>query len=330
MANHLLFEFRGTRYAIAADVVQAMFWLPELSPLEDLPVYFVGLVNLHGRVVPIVDLGLRFGYPSQPYRLDQLVVLLQQDGRCVGLVADAVQDLVDIPSAAIEPYIQLEGEPPPHAPRVIAGTVKWDDAVLISLDAPALLRLVMQTSPEPLGAKGSTDRFCVLSQEQQDKLRLRTQLLAQSAEQPEGDSSQFALVRMGSGRFAIELEHVSEFTRLSACTPIPCCPAHILGCMNLRGAILTVVDVAPFVLGQPLRDYTDVAVLQSGEQRLGLAIHQVLDIRAYPAHAVSTLSGQAYGHQHCKTLLYDDSGVAGVLDLDALLQQGLLEVNEKP
>ena len=54
-----------------------------------------------------------------------------------------------------------------------------------------------------------------------------------------------------------------------------------------------------------------------------------MDIRAYPAYAVTALSGQAYGAQHCKTLLYDDSGAAGVLDLTALLHQGLLEVNEQ-
>ena len=329
MANHLLFEFRGTRYAIAADAVQTTFWLPELSPLEDLPAYFVGLVNLHGRVVPIVDLGLRFGYPAQPYRLDQSVVLLEENGRLLGLVADQVRDLVEIPPSSIEPYIQLEGEPPAQAPRVISGTAKWDDAVLIVLDVPALLRLVMQTSTEPLGAKETTDRFCDLSQQELDKLRQRTQRLAQLPEQTADDSNLFALVRIGSGRFAIELDHVSEFTHLGACTTIPCCPPHILGCMNLRGAILTVIDVAPLVLGQPQRDYPDVVVLRQGEHLLGLAIHQVLDIRAYPADAATALSGQAYGEQHCKTLLYDDSGAAGVLDLAALLHQGLLEVNEQ-
>jgi len=338
MVKHLLFEFHGTRYALAAEAVQTTFWLPELSPVEDLPPYFVGLVNLHGRVIPIADLGLRLGHPPRGYRLDQLVVLLNQGGRQLGIIADAVLDLVDIAPAALEPYLHLEGAAiHHHGLQVIAGTVKWDSAVLILLDPAALMQLVLRCDDEPWGSGdfrvdggigAETSRFIDLDPAQQDRLHRRTQQLALAADEAEEVGQDYALVTIGSGRYAIELERVAEFTHLTRVTPIPCCPPHILGCMNLRGAILTLVDLAPLLQGQPQRDYRAVVIMWLGDQRLGLAVHQVVDVRAYPPQAATALGGQAFGHPHCKFLLHDDQGVAGVLDLEALRHQGLLDVND--
>jgi len=338
MANHLLFEFYGTRYAIAAEAVQTTFWLPELSPVEDLPPYFAGLINLHGEVIPIIDLGLRFGHLPRGYRLDQAVVLLRHQQRQMGVIVDAVLDLVNLPPSAVEPYVELEGLRSHQAPSVIAGTVKWESAVLILLDLMALMQLVSQGNAEFWGGGGvggnadnpaESNRFGALSPQELERLRRRTRQLAQSPEKAGQSDHWYALVTIGTGRYALELDRVAEFTHLSVPTPIPCCPPHILGCMNLRGAILTLVDLAPFLQGQPRRDYREVVVVLLGEHLLGLAVHQVDDVRAYPIQAGTPLLGQAYGHPHCKLLLHDGSGVSGVLDLDALHDQGALEVKEK-
>ncbi len=334
MANYLLFEFQGTRYALDADAVQTTFWLPDLSPVEGLPPYFIGLVNLHGQVIPIIDLGLRFGHPPRPCRVDQSVVLLQQGDLRIGLVADQVLDLVVLPTAALGPYIQMDGSASAHGVYVIAGTIKWESAVLIVLDAEALMQPVLQGDDEVgclvgamVEAGTGTSRFGELTPMELDKLWRRTQKLAQPPEQAREASDWYATVMIGDLRYAIQLELIAEFTHLGTCTPIPCCPPHILGCMNLRGTILTLVDLAPLLHGQPWRDYRDVVVLRLGEYLMGLAVHQVEDIRAYPVQAATRLSGQAYGHPHCTMLLHDDSGLAGVLDWDGLRQQGLLEIN---
>ncbi len=329
MSDHLIFELNATRYAIPAETVRSTFWLPELAPVEDLPPYFVGLINLHGEVLAVVDLGQRFGHPAKPYRLNQAVVLLEHDGYRLGLVADQVHDLVDIAPAAAAPYVHLEGDVHLHAAPVIAGTLKWEDTVLILLDATALLRLVIQVGDRPVTGQAPSERFAPLNPQEQARLRARTHRLALPDAPPDPATHVYALIRIGSGRYAIELQHVAEFTHLGHCTPIPCCPPHIIGCVNLRGAILTVVDLAPLVPGKPSTDYTVIVVLQLGDQRLGLAAHQVSDIRSYADQALAPLTGQAYGHPHCKWMLHDEDGVAGVLDFDALLQHTQFEVNEQ-
>ena len=330
MSNHIIFELHGTRYAIEAKAVQTTFRLPELSAAQDLPHYFVGLVSLHGQVLPIVDLGLRFGHPPQPYRLDQSVVVLSQPqtGWQVGVIADVLLDLVDLPATAVEPYVELDGALQ-RPPQVIAGTVRWEQTVLILLDAPALLRLILRAPTEIDHTAISPHPFVALDAQELNTLRSRTRQLAQRLEPPATDGHEYVLVRIGDNRFALRLESVCEISHLGASTPVPCCPAHILGCINLRGAILTVLDIAPLVLGRQIRDYREVLIVRLGEQRLGLAVHEVLDIREYPTQALRPFSGQAFGHTHCKYSLHDDSGVADVLDLDALSRDGLLEVNEQ-
>lgn len=329
MANHLIFEFNTTRYAIPAEAVRTTFWLPELAPVEDLPPYFVGLINLHGDVLPVVDLGQRLGHPAKPYRLNQSVILLERDGHRLGLVADAVLDLADLAPTDIAAYVQLERDDPAVLLPVIAGTVKWQDTVLILLDSLALLRLLMQGSDEPSAATEPSDRFARLTAPERAHLTRRTQQLALPDAPPDQTGQVYALVRIGTGRYAIELQQVAEFAHLGTCTVIPCCPPHILGCINLRGTILTVVDMAPLLQGNPMRDYQDIVVLRVNEQRLGLAVHQVIDILVFAAQALTPLTGQAYGHPQCKWMLQHDDGVAGVLDFDALLAQGTLEVNEQ-
>lgn len=331
MANHIIFELGACCYALSADAVQTTCRLPELSAAQDLPPYFAGLANLHGQVIPIVDLGLRFGQAPQPYRLEQSVVVLSQPrtGRQLGIIADVLLDLVDFPTTLIEPYVQLDGATQ-HPPQVIDGTVRWKNGVVILLDASALLLLILK-APTEIGPipTARPNQFVPLDAKELQLLRSRTLQLAQVPQQPVATEHSYVLVRIGDGRFAIALACVAELTRLGTSTPIPCCPAHILGCINLRGAILTVLDVAPLVLGRPVGDYRHVVIVLLGDQRVGLAVHEILDIREYSGAALSPLNGQAFGLLHCKHSLHDADGVVGVLDLATLSRDGLLEVNEQ-
>lgn len=334
MNAHLIFDHCGTRYAIAAKAVETTFWLPEMSPLEDLPTCFVGLMNLHEEVIPLVDLGVKFGRPIQSYRVDQSVVLLKQQERKLGLIVDEVIDLQRFEPDVIEPYVELI---PAHDYRmdgVIQGCVRWEDAVLILLDAEELFRLLL--SHEPLVSAGDcvqesfahSAAFDGLTEFERDKLRQRTRLLAQPHTTQNETERTYALIDIDGTRFGIDSTQVSEFTRLTQITPIPCCPSHILGCVNLRGDVLPVLDLSTLLLNRTAESYRHLVVVRTDAGMLALAVHQVLDIRSYPSQATESLQGQAYGLPHCVQLLRDQDGVAGVIDLAQLMKDGSLEVNE--
>lgn len=326
MIRHLLFAFRGTRYAVRADAVHTVFRLPELSPAEELPHYFVGLADLHGEVVPVVDLAQRFGHPPEPLLTEQAVVVLEHLERRVGVVVDAVHDIVDIDAACIEPYPQLDGMP--AEPPVAAGAVRADGRVLILLDAATLMRLLVERPAQAQPAGHIARHHAGLDAAALETLRRRACALAEPPATDTDGGDWFALAGIGDQQFALPLASVVEIAHLGTCTPLPCCPSHVLGCMNLRGTILAVLDLAPLLLGHSPGDYRKVVVVRCAGRSFALAVNAITDIRAFPREAATPLTADAYGHPHCSLLLHDDTRTAGVLDLESLFRQGLLDVDD--
>lgn len=340
MSHQLLFDFIDTRYALPADAIDGAHWLPALTTAPDLPAYFSGLMNVRGYIMPVVDLARRFGGAGQPCRVDQSVLILRDTDRAVGILADCIVDLVEFPDEIIEPYFQVEGTQPFYSPTVIRGCIEWQDRIVILLDAGALLQLMFDVTDEVSrqGFSVTEDNglcggpFPVAPDTPPEALavmRERARQLASPLAVAEALPDWFALVVINDSRFAIDLRRVSEFAHLGHYTPVPCCPEHILGCINLRGSIITVLDVAPILLGTPSQDCREVVILELGGQRVALAVREVIDVSAFPASATIELSGRTFGHPHARQLLRHGEAVAEVLDLDVLLREGLLEVKEQ-
>ena len=330
MANYLTFELRGTRHAIDACCVEKSFWLPELAPAEDLPDYFVGLLNLQGRVVPVIDLSMRFGHASAGLRTDQSVVVIQADGHRIGILADHLLDVIDQDEADIEPYLHMEGGHAAEHP-VIGGLLKQQGQVFIVIDPVQLSRMVHDAS-DYSGAPGSQLARMEAAMQAADRaiLKARAQQLLVVPEATEEAVQWQALVDIGAHHFAVELRSVAEFVHLSQVTPIPCCPSHVIGCINLRGEVVTILDMAPLLLHKTTEPYRDAILIQAGEKRFALAVHKIVDVRPYPLHSINAIRGQAYRQKHCTMVLHDADLTAAVLDIDGLMREGLLEVSDQP
>jgi purine-binding chemotaxis protein CheW len=89
--------------------------------------------------------------------------------------------------------------------------------------------------------------------------------------------------------FGVPLALVVEFTDALKFTPLPSCPDHVTGVTNLRGEILTLVDIRP-VLRMPLASpggSSQVMVVEVGDIRAGILVDQVLDITYFrPADVI--------------------------------------------
>src|SRR5665647_2867557 len=73
--TYLIFGHRGARYGLDVRAVRELVWLPELSPIEELPPYIAGVFNLRGQVVPVMDLGLRFGHARKPFLTSDRIIV---------------------------------------------------------------------------------------------------------------------------------------------------------------------------------------------------------------------------------------------------------------
>lgn len=102
-ALHLVFKVAGAEYAMAADEVLQMESFTGATPLPGAAAWVAGLVQLRGRVVPVVDLRRRFGLPAVPRTLDSRLVVGQADGRVVGLLVDSAREVLTVKDADVSP-----------------------------------------------------------------------------------------------------------------------------------------------------------------------------------------------------------------------------------
>jgi len=332
--TYLIFEHRQARYGLPVGAVHRMLWLPALSPIEELPAYIAGVFNLRGRVLPVIDLCLRFGHASAPYDLDDRVIVINGAAGQVGIIANQLQQVLALAPAAITPASDYQGSG--GAARFVFGQAQLDDGLVMLLDAAALINSAPAQDDDlalpTLSAQQLAHLYGELSPSALALLHSRTASLAQVP--PDAVSAElqtYAVLRLDSELFALALAQVREFTHLRGCVPVPCCPAHIAGHMNLRGDILTLVDLRPVLGMARLEAPKEVVVVRLGTLRFGLAVTEIVDIASLGSADISDLplAAQATGQAFCLGCASIGGVNMGILDLEKMLSERRLQVAEQ-
>jgi len=297
--------------------------LPELTLLEEAPPYVVGVVVRHGQIIPVVDLRIRFGHPSRPYDLENSVIFLEGGEGVIGIMADETQTVFEVDEESIAP---ISGESK-GSEDLVAGVVRWQGKVVMVLDSENLLRL-SQRLPEELELTPSVTGSAEYLPQTNAVFRERALKLAEVPAQ--GATSELiplAVVRLGEELFGIELRAIREFAALRNVTPVPCCPAHIIGQMNLRGEIVTVVDICK-PLGLPCLAENSgqiVAITTNAPFSFGAVVDELLGVtELQPGEADLALNSYGRG-----TIRYGTRTLS-LIDLTSLMADKSLKVNEKP
>jgi purine-binding chemotaxis protein CheW len=134
---YLTFHLHDEDYGIAIHYVTEIIGIQKITPIPDLPVHIKGVINLRGRVIPVMDVRLRFGLIERAYDERTCVIVVDVNDQTTGLVVDRVNEVVEIGSDQIEP-------PPRHgagAGGYIHGMGKIGDEVKILLNVDVLNRM---------------------------------------------------------------------------------------------------------------------------------------------------------------------------------------------
>jgi purine-binding chemotaxis protein CheW len=326
-SNYLLFCLNSARYGLPADAVREIFWLPELSRIEEAPSYIIGVVNLHGRILPVMSLDERFQRPQPPLRLSDWIVVLQFDEIKIGIIVNEVLDIAGIPVSDIEPVPRFSRHT--AEAHFIAGAAKVQDHVWMLLNLPNLIdapKLAGKTDED----LNCTELFLRLSTAEREIFHSRARQLA-DARDTEAPPLQeaFVVIQLEKELYAVAMSEVREFCYLNQFTPIPCCPAHIMGNMNLRGDILTLVDVRPVLSIDSKGTLAEVMVVECEDLRVGVPITSVLDVVYLSSGEYRPLPAHNGGHDYCTGAIQAQGRIAGIMDIKALLTQGGLEVDEE-
>ena len=118
-------------YGIAIKNVREIVGMQKYTEVAELPAYIKGIINLRGRIIPLIDVRLRFGKPAIPYDDRTCVVVVDIEGVVAGLIVDRVEEVLTIPAEYIDPLPVRQGS----GSRFVYGIGKLTDSVVLLVDA---------------------------------------------------------------------------------------------------------------------------------------------------------------------------------------------------
>lgn len=138
--QYLTFMLSGETFAVGILGIKEIIEYGHLTNVPRLPAFICGVINLRGAVVPVIDLGARFGKQSTAITRRTCIVIIEvtEDGerQDVGIMVDAVNAVLEIPAAQIEP-------PPSFGAAIradfVAGMGKINDRFVIILNIDKVL-----------------------------------------------------------------------------------------------------------------------------------------------------------------------------------------------
>ncbi len=123
-------------YGVNIMIVQEIILMGRITQVPEVPAYLLGVINLRGNVIPIVNLRKRFGLPEREADDETRIVVVNLEGRTVGIVVDRVNEVLRISKDQISsspPSISSLGQ------EYILGLARLDTRLLILLDMDRIL-----------------------------------------------------------------------------------------------------------------------------------------------------------------------------------------------
>jgi len=136
--KYLFFKIGKESYGVGIRYVIEIIELQTISMVPDLPDYVKGVINLRGKVIPIVDLRLRFDMDERAYDNRTCIIITEVDHILVGCLVDTVEEVMEI--------LEKNIEPPPKFKTVsgkdqyISGMGKVGEAIKILIDVEKIVR----------------------------------------------------------------------------------------------------------------------------------------------------------------------------------------------
>lgn len=130
------FNIGNEEYGVEILKVQEIIRTLEITKVPRSPAFVDGVINLRGKVIPIIDLRKRFGIETRAHDKNTRIIVIEVQAMIVGFVVDSVSEVLRIPSSTVEP-------PPSVVAGIdseyISGVGKLNDRLLIMIDLDRLL-----------------------------------------------------------------------------------------------------------------------------------------------------------------------------------------------
>jgi len=132
----VIFRLGEDYFAMFIAHVNEIIRLQKITPVPKAPAFVIGVTNLRGRVIPVIDLRQRFGLAPREDGYRSRIIVADHAGKLIGMIVDGVDEVLTVPSDAIEEpdeiVVSFDSE-------FLAGIVRLEDRLIILLDEEKVL-----------------------------------------------------------------------------------------------------------------------------------------------------------------------------------------------
>jgi len=260
----------------------------EISPQSGNECGLAGVINLHGRTVPVYQIRTLLGFAARQPRLSDVLIVTKAGtlcvALCVALCVDETSGISPYTPSAFDEGSAYCGEP------VIKGVTVTAEGLVIIHDLAGFL-----TEPNPKQICSLLHTRTVIPHEKtrDEPLERVAVILAERAKklsQPAARSRGIVRIevlkfRLAYQEYAIGMKYVREVILTGGITPVPGTPEYISGICAIRGEIISLVDLRALfsISGRGLTDLNRVIVVTDGTLTFGILADYITGIATIPA-----------------------------------------------
>lgn len=135
-AQYVIFRLQELFFGVEILKIKEVLSYRKIAPIPGLQSFIKGLINLRGTIMPVFDPRDRFRLPSVSYTAFHVILVMEIQGRVMGILADEIVDVLDIDSRAIQDTTNL---PPGLQTQYLKGIAHKDLEMILLLDMDRLL-----------------------------------------------------------------------------------------------------------------------------------------------------------------------------------------------
>ena len=135
-SQFLTFTLGTEEYGVEILKVQEIKGYSAITPIPNTPAYVKGVMNLRGAIIPIVDLRAKLAMAETTYNQFTVIIVVRVGAKTVGVVVDAVSDVLNIPTKDIQPTPDFGAQ---VDARFISGLAKASERLVVLLDIDKVL-----------------------------------------------------------------------------------------------------------------------------------------------------------------------------------------------
>lgn len=134
--RYLTFLVEDQTFGIPISDVVQIVGVQEITKVPEFPDYAKGIINLRGSIIPLIDVRLRFHKPEIPYSERTCIIVVNIDGRFIGLVVDTVDEVSTISDGEISPTPKVTSD---YSANFITGVGLHNNNLILLLDTQKIL-----------------------------------------------------------------------------------------------------------------------------------------------------------------------------------------------